>query len=161
VNDLVRIGVVLLMGAGLVLGGCKKKDPEAKPAEEPATAAAEEATPEEPATPAKPVVKGGGEKGIPKPALRDVDKAVSEWLGQDVGAGRHDDVDPDAAWRIDLVQAEGATYAGSIEVDLDRDGNVDEVWAVEGSSVTREVSPDDDGNRTKRYGWIMGNWIGM
>ncbi len=121
---------------------------------------APEAVTEEPEETTRPSVISRREaKETPRPDARDLDQAVSRWIGSEFGGGRQDDVDPDGPHRIDLIQSEGSDTVDGIEVDVDRDGNVDERWTIEGAGVSREVSPSDDGNYTEKYAWIMQRWI--
>lgn len=150
----------LLAAVPALLTGCCDGDSDVKePVEEVVTEAVEEVTEAEPADEKPPHIARREAKETPRPDARDVDQAVSKWIGAEFGGGRQEDVAPDGPYRIDLIQDEGAEVINAVEVDLDRDGNWDERWAIEGASVTREVSPDDDGEYSRRFAWIMQRWV--
>ena len=151
----------LLLALAMLAGCCDGESAEETDVGVEATTDTSEVVTEEPVEDARPPVINRREaKETPRPDARDVDKAVSRWIGSELSEGRQEDVEPDAPHRIDLTQGEGAECVNGVEVDLDRDGSWDERWAIEGASVAREVSPDDDGNYTESYAWIMQRWIG-
>jgi len=155
---------LLLVAAPALLSGCCDGDTgETVPVEEVITEVPQEVTEAEAELEddRPPAIQRREARETPRPDARDVDQAISKWIGAEFGGGRQEDVVPDGTYRIDLIQAEGADAINAIEVDLDRDGNWDERWAIEGVSVTREVSPDDDGNYSLRYAWIMQRWMNI
>lgn len=151
---------ILLVAALAMMSGCCDGESTDTGGEVEATTEAPEAVTEEPEEDTRPPVINRREaKETPRPDATEVDKAVSRWIGSEFGGGRQEDVDPDGPYRIDLIQGEGADAVNGMEVDIDRDGNFDERWSIEGAGVTREVSPDDDGNYSQKYAWIMQRWI--
>ncbi len=154
------MALTLLVAVPALWMGCCDGDSEViEPVEEVVTEAIEEPADEEPTNTKPPPITRREAKETPRPDAREVDKAVSKWIGSEFGGGRQEDVAPDGPYRIDLIQDEGADAVNGIEVDLDRDGSWDERWAIEGASVTREVSPADDGEYSQQYAWIMQRWI--
>jgi hypothetical protein len=90
----------------------------------------------------------------PGPALRPVDELlIGVFEGKGPEAGK--DLLPDGP-RVDLAAGTGH---GVAHVDLDRDGNWDEVWTIEADGISRTVSPADDGHQTATYQWLAGAWV--
>ena len=95
------------------------------------------------------------------PKERNVDIAVMEWRGQDIGEGnRRPDVDKKAPFKITVFQDKGHETVNRVKVDLERNGVWDEGWAFRGAhgKILLKKDPAPDGKFRKIYEWHKGSW---
>lgn len=87
------------------------------------------------------------EKPVPPPApvVASVEQALLELAGQDLGTSKKKDLFSGRAYKVNAYQDEGHATVNRAKVDLDRDEQWDEKWTFAGDGITRQVSPDDDG----------------
>lgn len=90
-------------------------------------------------------------------ALRPIDRQVLELTKKDIGMAVVNDAIPGAA-RVGVRRPVQSKAVSSAEIDLDRDGNVDEVWSLRGE-VMRRVSPADNGDYTEDYILENDKWV--
>lgn len=92
------------------------------------------------------------------PSARDTE-ILNELIGRRLPGPEALDVLPQRAWAVNLYQDPSATSVSRVTVDLDRDGNADEQWTVEGTRVRRQVSTADDGRYDQSWLWQNGLWL--
>lgn len=97
----------------------------------------------------------------PAPPMRPVDQAVFRFVELPQKEAKRADVEPRAPYRIDLLAEDGRIVAA--DVDLDRDGNIDEHFRLYNPqtkrfSISRGVSPEDNGEFTEHFQWKDG-WV--
>lgn len=90
----------------------------------------------------------------PRAELAPVDRAVFRYLDGWGSDEPRSDVVPDAPFRVDLTV--DPELGRGARVDLDRDGQWDEVWRF--APLTKQVSPEDDGHATASFAWDGTAW---
>lgn len=98
-----------------------------------------------------------GEAEVLAPRALDT-KIFSEHIGRDLGAEQRLDAIAGPA-RVDLFQEGGSPAVNRLVIDLDRDGQADEVWSVSGTRVRRSISTADDGKLDRSCRWEDNLWI--
>lgn len=102
------------------------------------------------APPPEPAAAAGG--GSPS------DQVALGYLGRDLGSGKLKDVTKGQAFKVNVYQDDGASSATRAKVDLDRDDAWDEKWTFDGSTVSKQVSPNDDESYTQTLTWNGSDW---
>ena len=92
------------------------------------------------------------------PEMRSIDQQMFVYREFSVPPGGLQDVQPSEKFRVDLTQEGPGSIATGAQLDLDRDGNVDEVWTF-APEIERLVSPSDDGTYSERYRWDGYVWV--
>lgn len=108
----------------------------------------------EPGLPAPP----GPADGAPahEAVLRPVDRAMFALVESAFRMEPKTDLRPKEPYRIDFAKPDDGPPRAML--DLDRDGQFDEVWTY-GPQIVREVSPADDGRWTERFRWEGSDWV--
>jgi hypothetical protein len=99
-------------------------------------------------TPAAPVSSAGSPS----------DQVALGYVGRDLGSGKLKDVTKGQAFKVNVYQDDGASSATRAKVDLDRDDKWDEKWTFDGSTVSKQVSPNDDESYTQTLTWNGSDW---
>ena len=127
------------------------------------TAWRENVQPQMPPVPRSDTVIDGSPEAAPAPPaparvpnLRPIDRTMFAFRENAFRLGEKTDVRPQEPYRIDFDQR--ADAPPRVKLDLDRDGQFDEIWTY-GSEVFREVSPADDGRWTERFRWDGMDWV--
>ena len=84
---------------------------------------------------------------------------ILTFVGKDIGAPKLQDIDPGGP-KINLYQDEGHSAVNRAKVDLDRDDQDDEKWTLADGTVTRAISPQDDGTWPVKLTWDGSAWVG-
>ncbi len=92
------------------------------------------------------------------PEMRAVDEVIFGYVGQDLGTKKRKDVTAGRPYKVNLYQDDGNSTVNRAKVDLDRDEQWDEKWTIDGQSVSRKVSPADDGQYTEVSTWSGSGW---
>jgi hypothetical protein len=92
------------------------------------------------------------------PNLRPVDKTMFAFAEVALREAEAQDVAKEKEFRVDLVKEGPGSTATGAKLDLDRDGQFDELWTY-GRDIERAVSPADDGNYTDHYKWDGYEWV--
>ena len=86
------------------------------------------------------------------------DQVALGYVGRDLGSGKLKDVTKGQAFKVNVYQDDGASSATRAKVDLDRDDKWDEKWTFDGSTVSKQVSPNDDESYTQTLTWNGSDW---
>ncbi len=93
------------------------------------------------------------------PAERPADRTISSRVGTDLGAKKLKDVSKGQTFKVNLYQDEGHPTLNRAKIDLDRDDLWDEKWTLDGHSISRKVSPNDDEDYSVSQVWSEGAWV--
>lgn len=159
--------VLMLLWMGC--GGTPPAEPAVEPATEPAAAPPR-------ARPLKTMPRSAGHRDVRNgthmgdavratfldlPAERPIDRRVLPLIRKPIEGVKLEDAVPTAKERVDIYQDEGATKPNRVEFDLDRDGQIDEIWDVSEELVKRSFMPDVEGKMTVRQIWKDRRWKEM
>jgi hypothetical protein len=92
-------------------------------------------------------------------AMRDVDRAVFQWRGKELGGDKKKDVTAGRPYKVNLYQDSGQSAMNRAKIDLDRDDKWDEKWTFDDAGVSRKVAPNDDEDYTESYAWDGSAWV--
>lgn len=137
-------------GAGWVILG-----PEPEPEPDPPPLA-QTATPTQ--TPATQPAAAAPSAETPTLSVNSHEFAVLRFAGKDLGTSKKKDAASGQSYKVNLYQDDGHSTMNRAKVDLDRDDKWDEKWTIDGSTITRKVSPDDDERYTVEQTWSGSSW---
>ena len=150
---LLIVGAFAIAGIALLVWTCDTSSTTPQPTAERPT------TPERPVEkPATPSPAAAPQPQVDGPAERDVDRAIMQWAGKNLGSDKIKDAVKNQSFKVNLYQDAGQSVMNRAKVDLDRDDKWDEKWTFEGSTITRQVAPNDDENYTETYLWRDKAW---
>jgi hypothetical protein len=93
------------------------------------------------------------------PLLRIMDKEVLDYIASGkVPAGVTHDAFPKATYRVDITRDGAKGLVTKVMIDVNRNGQWEEVWALTESEVSRKYSLKDDGNYLSFATLRAGRW---
>lgn len=145
--------VVLFMGGAAVVKSIPERPKPPTKVVSPAPAPFAVQTPEVVEAPAP------APEAPPADGLRDVDRVVFGYQGQNLGSSKKKDVTKGRPYKVNVYQDDGHTSANRAKIDLDRDDQWDEKWTFSDSGVQRKIAPADDENYTEVVLFVGGEWV--
>lgn len=94
--------------------------------------------------------------GWSEPA-RAFDARLLGWKGQEARSGARQERIADGV--VTAIQEDGYDTIGRLEVDLDDDRGIDEVWVFQPNQVVRHVASRDDGQFDRAWLWTGAGWV--
>jgi hypothetical protein len=98
-----------------------------------------------------------GEKKVTAVQLRPLDKEVLALVKQGIKSPRQLDVTPGREYKVSLHRGRDSTVT-RVDIDMDRDGMLDESWSIRGP-VRRRVAPAGDGKFSEEYVLRDDQWV--